>query len=140
MWEVQDLDPVCVDWHALWCKLSRADGGPGVDEKERHWRRSVPTKHYESLRRQLEAEGLTLQNDPRQFHDQHNARIADYTAAADAEIKAAYAAGMWPGDGRKKTELLGLRNRRRIYRDIEEIMTRIERLNVRPVQSLDADV
>ncbi|KAK5113899.1 hypothetical protein LTR85_010432 [Meristemomyces frigidus] len=125
MWELSELKGL--DWHNLCCKLSIADGGAGIDEKERRWLKDVPRLKYDKLREELEAKGKSFKNPgPSGFNAEWMQRRPMVEEEAEAEIRAGYAAGMWPP--RSNQALLGLRNRRRIWEDLEEIMRRIEAL------------
>ncbi|KAK5174727.1 uncharacterized protein LTR77_001809 [Saxophila tyrrhenica] len=37
VWEIDNQEPGTINWHQLWCALSAADGGAGVDELVRAW-------------------------------------------------------------------------------------------------------
>ncbi|KAK4546215.1 hypothetical protein LTR36_002352 [Oleoguttula mirabilis] len=125
MWELAALRGV--DWYSLWCKLSVADGGAGLDENERKWLKDVPRLQYGKLHEELVAEGKPMSNPGQSgFNEEWRQRHSAMKRAADAEIKAGYDAGMWPA--RSNHVLLGLRNRRRIWEDLEEIMRRIAAL------------
>ena len=99
IWELDTAQTINVDWYKLWCRLFEADGGTGTDEKERG-----------SMRRT----------------GQWQSRLYGADSEPQAELKARYEAIMWP----LKNDLVlsGLRNRRRIWQDIQEMVRRIERL------------
>ena len=121
VWEVEHLVPKDVDWYSLWCKLAAADGGAHWDEKEREWIRERRRAVYDDARAELEQLG-TGREDP-SYDRLFQECVARSQKAANKDIKAARRSGIWPP--RKGTELKGLRNRRRIYGDIEEILGRI---------------
>lgn len=125
-WEIEVLKVRSVDWHDLWCKLSVADGGANMDSKERQWLKEVPLKRFNRLQDELGAKGKTLMENSSEFWAEWKERYPNVKAEADAEIKAGYDAGMWPP--RRSGVLLGLRNRRRIWEDTEEIVRRIKAL------------
>lgn len=129
VWEVPSLaEPAGdFDWHKLWQRLCGADGGACKDEQERSWLRDVRGRAFRQLQYELQAQGWFW--DEPEFHDKVQAEAPDYDDQARKEIREAYASGRWPG--KKPTELKGLRNRRRVWRDVEEILRRIEIKNQR---------
>ncbi|KAK5720216.1 hypothetical protein LTR15_007489 [Elasticomyces elasticus] len=124
VWEVTSLKGRKVDWHNMWCRLSAADGGAGMDAQQRHWLQQLPQDKNEILRNQLRNEGLTGMEMSREWAK----RSLNLKQQVDDDIKAANDAGKWPADTRKATEIRGLRNRRRIWEDLEEIVKRIAAL------------
>ncbi|KAK5739442.1 hypothetical protein LTR17_005347 [Elasticomyces elasticus] len=124
IWEVATLKGRKVDWHNLWCRLSAADGGAGMDAKERHWLQQLPQDKNEILRQQLRKEGLTGMEMSKEWAK----RSLNLKQEVDDDIKAANDAGKWPADTRNAAEIRGLRNRRRIWEDLEEIVKRIAAL------------
>lgn len=129
VWEVSSLaDPARdTDWHQLWLRLCGADGGVCKDEEERSWLRDVRARALQRVQDELKAKGWDWGNP--EFHEKVQAEAPDYDDQAREEIREAYASGRWPG--KKATELKGLRNRRRVWRDVEEILRRIEIKNQR---------
>ncbi|CAJ2505972.1 Uu.00g001020.m01.CDS01 [Anthostomella pinea] len=120
LWEVEFMKDKIMDWHALWRKLSAADGGSDVDDKERkRWHDTLAEK-YAGLQEEVNRESLAYASVEwfKRWDTIHDEALAE-TEAID-EV------GMWPA--RKTGELRGLRNRRRIWGDLEEIMRRIARL------------
>ena len=90
--------------------------GSGVQDK----RLSVG----EMVQQDLAKQGKAV-SDPA-YQELYSAGFAKAQKEADAEIKSAKESGMWPH--RKDKEMKGLRNRRRIHGDIEEILRRIAAL------------
>ncbi|TKA59198.1 hypothetical protein B0A55_11625 [Friedmanniomyces simplex] len=114
VWELDNFKGRRMDWYTLWRKLSAANGGAGIDEQERNWRRQVPLQKYAKARETLGA------------NDRMDGR--ECRREADAEIKAGYEAGMWPPRASDAMQLRGLRNRRRSLEDLQEIFRRIAAL------------
>lgn len=126
MWETEGFKGQSVDWQGLWCKLSLADGGANTDTKERQWLKEVQSKKSKRLHDELGAKGISLSGNTLEFRAKWDELYPKVKAEADAEIKAGYDARMWLP--RKSGVLLGLRNRRRIWEDTEEIVRRIQAL------------
>lgn len=102
VWEVESLWGSRVDWHALWCSLKRADNGLQVAEQNR----ALQTDANDA-ERSTASEELS------------NPQVIE---GADMKIQAIRTAGSLPSTG--VTVLRGLRSRRRIWEDIEEIIRR----------------
>lgn len=121
-WDIKDFLPTEVDWFKLWCRLSAADGGSQVDETERILLSRVEYGQYEQALAKFRVEDQEQVGD-KQCNDEG---VYVYTDEQKEKIKAIVrermeAAKAWP----KPTEVKGLRNRRRIYRDINEILDEI---------------
>lgn len=121
IWEAQTLARSDTDWHKLWCQLSSADGGSLQDEQEREWLRKTRRAAYLRVREELKTRDISWGNP--EYHKTFNELKPNFDDEADAEVKKAYAEGRIKG--KKGTEINGLRNRRRIWRDCEEIVRRI---------------
>jgi len=126
IWELDTSEGRC-DWYMLWCKLHAADGGAGMDEKERQWLEDVRRRKLDALDK-VQEEYRKSKSRPRtlDLKEDRKRRVKKVEEEADAEIKAGYESGMWPP--RTINELRGLRNRRRIWEDLEEIVRRISAL------------
>lgn len=122
VWEVESIAPKQVNWYQLWCDLAAADGGSYSDEKERAWINQRQAKAYEDASAELGSDSH-FRNRPA-----WKECVAKGLKEAHLEIKAAMEKRTWLR--RKETELKGLRNRRRIYGDIEEILRRIASLEL----------
>lgn len=105
VWEIDALPADEVNWHGLWCKLSAADGSSYGDEKKRVWAR----RYLRTLFDRSAAGDLNREEAP---------------AEVMRLFRILKQRGTWPDT--KATELRGLRNRRRIYGDIERILTAIQ--------------
>lgn len=128
--DIEQLQTERVNWYKLWCNLSAADGGSRQDEKERLWLRGAmhPPYYWKSL-----VDGLT--EEQRQYVDPREPSKLRWHKPSEDDpevgrmnemIEQRKQLGMqWP----KKAELKGLRNRRRIYKDITEILDRIVQLD-----------
>lgn len=127
MWELNSVEWQGLDWYKLWCKLSAADGGPQTDAKERKWKRDLRRGAQKELYAKLEREGKHPAHSSVNYQDLVNERWPVMEQEVAARIEAGYKAGMWPPQN--GNVLLGLRNRRRIYQDIEEILRRIDALD-----------
>lgn len=126
MWELDSLPAKEVNWYGLWCKFSSADGGSGEDEKKRIWGRRQLMQLTERTNRMLDEDETgelqaTMYADAMTSGREHIMR----------QFRALRGIGMWQND-KKATELRGLRNRRRIYGEIERILDRIQ--EIREVQ------
>ena len=121
VWEIESLQGKHTDWHALWCRLSAADGGSGTDAAERNW---LEKADYPLLPREDPIDGLT--DVERMMYGLGRVSWRKRDLSQDEEEAALKAVAeirphmgrMWP----KSTELKGLRNRRRIYEDIVVIL------------------
>lgn len=127
VWEIDSLQPRHVDWYRLWHALSAADGGACADEKERTWLSKI---RWHSGRQNEILIGLA--EEEIEFYELQSLRNVDWTIdeGAAARLKelgeVRKAAGkQWP----RATELKGLRNRRRIYWDVMEIIFRIQSMD-----------
>ena len=131
--ETEALQGKLVDWYALWCKFSAADGGASLDEKQREWENNAKISRYDKLRKDLQKFKGT------DWQAAWKERSEHVVAETEAEIKAGRESGMWPPS--KLTELKGLRNRRRIWEDVEEIVRRIAALSAedRNTDTSDSD-
>lgn len=121
VWEINDLKGHEMDWYGLWCKLSQADGGAGTDEKRREWMCRALNDRYGRLRERLQAEGEEWMQP-----DVWKAESAGLSEEAEAEVEKGLREGKF--NVVEKPELKGLRNRRRIWRDVEKICRRIRKL------------
>ncbi|KAI7223503.1 hypothetical protein KC333_g455 [Hortaea werneckii] len=119
LWDVSDLPKHLVDFHRLWCRLHEADGGSQQDLHEREWLEKTPKRKLSALRDELEL--------PTGFSAEWDKRAPKLEEEAEAEIQLGYENGMWR---RKPTKvLLGLRNRRRIWQDLNVIVRMISELD-----------
>lgn len=122
-WDIETLPPKQIDWHKLWCRLSAADGGSHTDEDERDWLQDAewPERHWNKLFDRLTPDELKrfgilpLKSGQSKVSDKQQAKMKDVATERKK------AGRQWP----KATELKGLRNRRRIYGDVQEIIRRI---------------
>ena len=129
VWEIETLQPKQIDWHKLWCQLSAADGGSGMDEQERQWldhARSPGSGWWDWLVDDMtEEEREDYRIYPRSCAGEAYYSSKDMERMLAPVREERIAAGQqWP----KSTELKGLRNRRRIWEDIEVIIERISSL------------
>jgi hypothetical protein len=125
VWEVDSLSAQEVNWHRLWCELSAADGGSYVDEKKRVWAR----RQLKQLRDRVE---LMLDNDETgenqaKMYQQAMERGNEHIMKQFRVLKKT---GYWEND-KKATELKGLRNRRRIWSDLDGILDRVEEMRLK---------
>ena len=125
IWEIDSLSAQEVNWHGLWCKLSAADGGSHVDEKKRVWAR----RQYVQLEDRTE---FMLDND-----ETRENQATKYQQAMEIgknhimkQFRVLNKMQFW-GNDKKATELKGLRNRRRIWRDIDGILDRVEEMQLK---------
>lgn len=130
-WDVQTAPSKQIDWHKLWCKLSAADGGSQTDVDERAWLKKAekPARHWDEW-----AAGLTAYEQQQFGNLNAEGRTeeglfnpsSEQISKMKAVVKRHREAGrQWP----KATEIRGLRNRRRIYIDIEEVLRRIKAMS-----------
>ena len=120
LWELATVDTRKLDWYTLWCKLFAADGGSYLDVKEREWLHRIPDEHRARMTDDVGPSNT----------EERRARWAKVQKEIEAELKAGYEAGMWPRSNEDGVALKGLRNRRRIWNDLEEILRRIAALPV----------
>ena len=120
MWEVESLTAKRIDWYKLWSDLAAVDGGSYPDEKERSWIRQKWSKAYDDASLELGKQAKIGKSIA------WNACVGRGLKEANLEIKVGTERRTWLL--RKNKELKGLRNRRRIYGDIEEILRRIAAL------------
>ncbi|KAI6796882.1 hypothetical protein KC363_g3038 [Hortaea werneckii] len=121
LWEVSDLPKHQIDFYRLWCRLHEADGGSQQDLQEREWLEETPEKKLMALFRELKSGETSA------FTAEWAERAPKLREEAEAEIRAGYENGMWR---RKPTNvLLGLRNRRRIWQDLDIIVQMISELD-----------
>ena len=127
VWEIEDLPANEVNWYGLWCKLSAADGGSYEDEKKRVWARRQLRQLIDRVEADLERQGVDRESS--EWHKLSK----EGTEKAKEEVMKVFRVlnrqGVWPD--KRATELRGLRNRRRIYCDIETTLTRIQHLQAR---------
>lgn len=134
VWEVDALQSAEIDWHDLWCKLFAADGGSGMDEKQRKWESEKEMEANSNAFDETEQQG-TKRSDL-DYDKVWRPIWTKAKEAANAEIEAAKVDGRW--QYRKDGELRGLRNRRRIHQDIDEILRRIAALTQEDRESVPA--
>ena len=129
VWDVQSLGVQAkdMDWYRLWCSLCAADGGDLSDEKERWWLKEVRGAAYQRVQKGLEERGVKWGNP--EYHKTFQEWGPNNDEQCEKEVRQAYASGRWPG--KKATEVNGLRNRRRVWKDVEEILRLIEVKNER---------
>jgi hypothetical protein len=116
VWEVSALACMVVDWHRLWKRLALSDGGSGLDEKERAF----------------EVESFEIQKDEcifaiaakkdMEYPDSSEDDALD--ARHRQRIAEAKESGRW-NLKRPLTEIKGLRNRRRIWKAVEQVQDKI---------------
>jgi len=133
LWEVSDLPKHRIDFYSLWCRLHEADGGSQQDLHERQWLEQTPRKKLDALRDELESEldgkGMSAIPPLRTwFSAELDKRAPKLRQEAEAEIQAGYENGMW--QRKPANVLLGLRNRRRIWQDLEVIVRMISELDL----------
>ena len=124
VWEVDSLPAQDVNWHGLWCRLSAEDGGSYVDEKKRVWARR-------QLRQLTDRTELMLDEDET---GENQAKMYQQAMKRGKEhimkqFRVLRQTQFW-GDDKKATELRGLRNRRRIWSDIDGILDRVEEVRL----------
>lgn len=122
-WEAHNLKGQ-IDYHQLWRKLSAASLGNGVSDKQRQYLGQIRDGKIASIKSYHISSGLEDQDDVREIN----------TAATEQAI-ALYEHEKSTGKGpafllHQETEIKELRNRRRIWKDLEEITDRISRLDV----------
>jgi hypothetical protein len=122
VWEIEDLHASEVNWYGLWRKLCTADGGSYEDEKKRVWARRHLKKVTDRAKAEVERQGRERENS--EWVKLLGAAIEKAKEEVMNVFKILNRQGVWPD--KKATELRGLRNRRRIYCDIERILTRIQ--------------
>lgn len=124
VWEIRSLNNQArgTDWYRLWLALSSADGGARRDEQERLGLSQVRRAAFSRVQDDLKQRGLEWGNP--EFFNTFKERAPNYDEQAESEIREAYASGKW--QRKKGTEINGLRNRRRVWEDVEEILRRIE--------------
>jgi hypothetical protein len=130
-WEIESLRPKQVNWHKLWCSLSAADGGSQADERERKWLDYA--KHPRSgtwdwlIGEMSEDERMRYDIQPRSCPGEAYPDSKDMERRLAPLRKERLKTGRhWP----KFTELKGLRNRRRIYGDVQDVLHEISGLKV----------
>ncbi|KAI7167164.1 hypothetical protein KC319_g1909 [Hortaea werneckii] len=133
LWEVSDLPKHRIDFYRLWCRLHEADGGSQQDLHERQWLEQTPRKKLDALRNEIESEleskRMSAIPPPRTwFYAEFNKRAPKLRHEAEAEIQAGYENGM--RQRKPANVLLGLRNRRRIWQDVEIIVRMISELDL----------
>jgi len=138
MWEINELSlPLRqMDWYRLWCALAKADGGPRSDERERAYIIRCWEATHKRAMAAAESEGWDRNNPGLNREASHwegrirwwDSLYTPFHKAADEEAEVQIGTDFsFRGLSRPMgTELRGLRNRRRIYADIEEILRRIE--------------
>lgn len=126
VWEVKSHQSKQLDWYKLWCRLFAADGNNDMDQKARKWRRGV----WEATYRKYRSKHGNSNQEPTTDVSMADLRTID--KECDAMIEAAYESGELIRREGEYEEVRGLRNRRRIYNDIEEILRRIAALDVEP--------
>lgn len=130
LWEVDSLPPgQPIDWHALWIQLSRADGGALLDEQYRKYRQDtiISYRKYDEWHAELERRGIE-RNDKKymevfwQWQDEAENQALEV-------VRKEKESGRWrEKSGRELREIKGLRNRRVIWKDVGEVLRRIEGL------------
>lgn len=127
VWEIDSLPLPAneVNWFGLWTKLASADGGSYEDEKKRVWARRQLRQLKDRVERMIDGEE-TGENQAGMYEQ----AMESGKEHIMKQFRALKDVGMWKND-KKATELRGLRNRRRIYCDVEEMLTRIRELRIR---------
>lgn len=130
-WEIESLRPKQVDWHKLWCGLSAADGGSQADEQERKWLDYVERPHSGTwdwlVGEMSEDERMRYDVQPRSCNGEAYLHSKDMERKLAPLRKERFMAGR---QCPKSTEVKGLRNRRRIYGDVQYVLHRISELTV----------
>jgi hypothetical protein len=128
VWELKDLGDKQIDWYCLWCVLLSADGGSGSDVRKREYVLQRRERHVTRARTMLEEKGIDSdkENSPwyKLFYEHYN-------QANKEEFGTSVVNFNFRGLARPKvTELRGLRNRRRVYGEVTEILHRVELLRM----------
>ena len=123
VWEIESLPPNQVDWYSLWCELTKADGGSCANEREREYVKKCKEQIYKAARKDLRERGATY---IQPYHKDFQDALERANERAEVKLDSTYnfRGQAWP----KKTEVRGLRNRRRIYGHVEEILRRVSML------------
>jgi hypothetical protein len=125
VWEVDSLSAQEVNWHGLWCKLSAADGSSYVDEKKRVWARRQLKQLTDRVELMMEKDE-TGENQA-EMYQQAMERGKEHIMKQFRVLKKMR---FWEND-KKATELKGLRNRRRIWSDIDGILDHVEEMRLK---------
>lgn len=130
-WELDSLPPKDVNWHKLWCDLSDADGGARRDEAVRPWREYLKfpdriSETWVEILPELEQEELKGFMEGPGYYSSWG--IPEGKEERVKEIVAKY---MPPGESSwpSPKQLHGLRNRRRIYEDLQDAINKIKALD-----------
>lgn len=129
VWETKQMIPANVDWHKLWCALSRADGGANEDEAHRQW---LQDSNFALTRERYVLAGLS--DDERYKYPILQSMGDKDSLNEEQEVAIAEIASQRKAEGKhrpKHTQIHGLRNRRRIYNDISKILDRLVMLRAR---------
>lgn len=128
LWELYDLPKHSIDFYHLWCRLHEADGGSQRDMQEREWPEQTPEGKLDAPRDEVESEHTSVSSAlPSGSSAEWDKRAPKLEEETEAEIQAGCESGMW----RRKpvNVLLGLRNRRRIWQDLNVIMRMFSELD-----------
>lgn len=118
VWEINNFSPDQVkqtNWLNLWLALSNADGGSCDDEKKRAWART----QYQPVLNRARAKLIRNERDAR---SDEKVKAAETKAKVDLQkvFNGLVRCGVWKDC--KKNELKGLRNRRRIWGQVERMV------------------
>jgi len=128
MWELESLPPgQAVDWHTLWTELSRSDGGALLDEQMREFEQKTLMEYrkWDEWTAELEKRGIK-RTDPK-WMELYSQWTEEARKEALEVVRKEKESGGWT-EKRELRESKGLRNRRMIWGDVEEILRRIEGL------------
>lgn len=119
LWEILSIASKDMDWHALWLRLSASDGANNLDQEERGFAPAYREQVSATIREELKGHP--------DFHNELHARLPGVVKMTEERVEAEKRSGRWEVKGRV-SEIKGLRNRRRIWEDVEEILRRIGEL------------
>ena len=129
LWEISDLPKHQIDFYRVWCRLHEADGGSQLDLHERQWLEQMPKRKRSALLDELESKGISASSPlPPKSLPKFDKWASKLKEEAEAEVQAGSENGMW--QRKPANVLLGLRNRRRIWQDLEVIVQMISELDL----------
>lgn len=126
VWEIDDIRPGTIDWYKLWCALSAADGGSGLDEKEREWLELSPKYDWDRVMAYLSIPEAARYGLHTLGPEKQRPTYKDIASISEIMEQRRAAGKHLP----KPTQIHGLRNRRRIYKDVLQILACISALDV----------
>ncbi|KAI7480485.1 calcium ATPase [Hortaea werneckii] len=129
LWELSDLPKHSIDFYRLWCRLHEADGGSQQDMQEREGLEQTPNGELNALPDELESEGTGVSSPlPTGSSAGWDKRTPKVQGKTEAAVQAGYENGMC--QRKPENVLLGLRNRRRIWQDLNVIVRMISELEL----------